>query len=149
MMALLRRLHFDAIVAFGPLHVACIALYWIPFEWSHVGWLAGSYALRMFGVTAGYHRYFSHRSYKLGRVSQFLLAFLAQTSAQKGVLWWAAHHRHHHQYSDREEDTHSPVRHGFWWSHIGWLLDFTANRHDDRVTHDFDKFPELQLLNKY
>ena len=53
--------------------------------------MAFLYVARMFAVTAGYHRYFSHRSYRLGRFSQFLLAFAAQTSAQKGVLWWAAH----------------------------------------------------------
>ena len=49
----------------------------------------------MWAVTAGYHRYFSHRSYKTSRVGQFVLAFLAQTSAQRGALWWAAIHRHH------------------------------------------------------
>ena len=60
----------------------------------------------------GYHRYFSHRSYKTSRVFQFLLAFFAMTSAQKGVLWWAAHHRHHHRYSDQEPDFHSPLQKG-------------------------------------
>jgi stearoyl-CoA desaturase (Delta-9 desaturase) len=58
------------------------------------------YAVRMFGITAGYHRYFSHRAYKLGRGWQFLMAFLAETSGQKGVLWWAAHHRVHHRHAD-------------------------------------------------
>src|SRR5512133_592536 len=51
---------------------------------------------RMFFVTAGYHRYFSHRSYQLGRVAQFVMAFGGTTAAQKGPLWWAAHHRQHH-----------------------------------------------------
>src|SRR6187549_2049731 len=82
LMASIRRLHFDAIIAFGPLHLACVFLFWIPFKWSYVAWLLGTYVLRMFAVTAGYHRYFSHRSYKLGRVTQFLLGFLAETSAQ-------------------------------------------------------------------
>src|SRR5690606_6302562 len=68
------------------------------------------YAVRMFGITAGYHRYFSHRTYKLGRVTQFLMACLGSSSAQKGVLWWAGHHRHHHKFSDMEEDIHSPKR---------------------------------------
>src|SRR4051794_32348971 len=48
---------------------------------------------RMFFITAGYHRYFAHRSYKLGRVGQFVMAFGGGTAAQKGALWWAAHHR--------------------------------------------------------
>ena len=149
MTALIGRLHFDAIVAFGPLHLACFLLFWIPFEWSYLAWLGGTYSVRMFGVTAGYHRYFSHRSYKLSRVSQFLMGFLAQTSAQKGVLWWSAHHRSHHRHSDSKNDPHSPARHGLWWSHIGWLVSHKADDYDRRAIQDFDKYPELQLLNRY
>ena len=82
----------------------------------------------MFAITAGFHRYFSHRTYALSRVPQFLLAVLGQTAAQKGVLWWASNHRHHHRYSDRPEDVHSPIQRGFWWSHIGWILGRRARR---------------------
>jgi stearoyl-CoA desaturase (delta-9 desaturase) len=90
-----------------------------PFDRTLLWWLAGSYLVRMFGITAGYHRYFSHRSFKLGRAAQLMLAILAQTSAQKGVLWWAAHHRDHHRHADTDGDVHSPRR-GFWWAHVGW-----------------------------
>ena len=62
----------------------------------------------MAAVTIGYHRYFSHRSFKTSRAFQFLLALACTMSAQKGVLWWAANHRHHHKYSDQEDDIHSP-----------------------------------------
>src|SRR5438128_2198851 len=62
---------------------------------------------RMFFITAGYHRYFSHRSYKLGRGMQFVMAFGGASAAQKGPLWWASHHRNHHRYSDTELDVHS------------------------------------------
>src|SRR5438105_326182 len=103
------RFHFAAIIAFVPLHAACLLLLWTPFKWTYLGWLAVTYGIRMFGITAGYHRYFSHRSFKLARVSQFALAFLAQTSGQMGVFWWTAHHRMHHRYSDTTEDVHSPV----------------------------------------
>ena len=85
------------VVRFVLLHVAALAVFAVPFQWTHLWWLAGSYVVRMFGVTAGYHRYFSHRSYKLGRIAQAAMAVLAQTSGQKGVLWWAAHHRDHHR----------------------------------------------------
>jgi stearoyl-CoA desaturase (Delta-9 desaturase) len=106
------------------------------------------YVVRMFGITAGYHRYFAHRAYKLGRVSQFMMALLGSTSAQKGVLWWAGHHRHHHKYSDLEEDIHSPKR-GFLWSHVGWML---CTKYDetpwDRI-RDFQRYPELVWLNRY
>ena len=146
---LLRRLHFDAIFAFGPLHLASLLLFWIEFEWYYLLWLAATYAIRMFGVTAGFHRYFSHRSFRVNRVTQFLLAFLAQTSAQKGVLWWAAHHRRHHRYSDTEGDIHSPIRWGFWWSHIGWLLSNDSNPYDRSIIRDFARYPELRLLDRY
>jgi stearoyl-CoA desaturase (delta-9 desaturase) len=104
--------------------------------------------VRMFFITAGYHRYFSHRSYKLGRVSQFVMAFGAQTSAQKGALWWASHHRDHHKYSDTVLDIHSPQR-GFWWSHVGWILCDKYSHTDEERIRDFAKYPELRWLNKY
>ncbi len=143
------RFNFRTIVAFAPLHAACLLLLWTPFKWSLLVWLVATYGIRMFGVTAGYHRYFAHRSFKLDRFSQFLLAFLAQTSAQMSVLWWAAHHRTHHRYSDTEKDIHSPVQKSLWWSHMGWLLDGRSTSYDSRITQDFAKFPELRLLDKY
>jgi len=106
------------------------------------------YAGRMFFISAGYHRYFSHRSYKLGRFMQFVMAFGGTTCAQKGPLWWAGHHRNHHLYSDTEKDIHSPKR-GFWWSHVGWIL---CNKFkptpEDRI-RDFTKYPELVWLDKH
>ena len=81
----------------------------------------------MFFVTAGYHRYFSHRSYRTSRVFQFVLALCSVSVGQKGVLWWAAHHRRHHRLSDRPGDVHSP-REGFWWSHMGWMLSHEHGR---------------------
>ena len=64
----------------------------------------GLYVARMFGITGGYHRYFSHRTFKTGRVVQFLLAFLAMSSAQRGVLWWAARSG---QFDDMEGPAHA------------------------------------------
>jgi stearoyl-CoA desaturase (delta-9 desaturase) len=68
------------------------------------------YVIRMFGITAGYHRYFSHRSYRTSRLFQFVLAWIGCSALQRGPLWWAAHHRYHHQHSDQQEDLHSPKR---------------------------------------
>ena len=106
------------------------------------------YAVRMFFVTAGYHRYFSHRSFKTSRAFQFLLAFMAMSSAQKGVLWWAAHHRTHHRTSDTEEDLHSPTRFGFWWSHVGWILSDTYDKTEMHLIRDFARYPELRWLDR-
>jgi stearoyl-CoA desaturase (delta-9 desaturase) len=141
--------HFGAVVPFALLHVAALGILFVPFSWSLVAWFAGSYLVRMFGVTAGYHRYFSHRSYRLGRVAQFALAVLAQTSGQKGALWWAAHHRHHHRNADEERDIHSPWRQGFWWSHAGWILSNRYDKYDAKRIADFSKYPELRWLDRH
>ncbi|MGB9085000.1 MAG: hypothetical protein WCC46_10280, partial [Terriglobales bacterium] len=85
--------NFGTVIPFLLLHAGCVAVFLVPFRWSLVWLMVAIYAVRMFGITAGYHRYFSHRAYKLGRGWQFAMAFLAETSGQKGVLWWAAHHR--------------------------------------------------------
>ncbi|MGE0431532.1 MAG: acyl-CoA desaturase [Planctomycetota bacterium] len=136
------------ISSMAAVHLACFLAIFTGVDPLALGICALLYVVRMFGVTAGYHRYFSHRTYKMGRVMQFLMAFLAQTSAQRGVLWWAAHHRHHHKHSDTEEDRHSP-KDGFWWSHIGWI---NADEHIetdlDRIK-DFSRFPELRWLDRY
>src|SRR5262249_24134640 len=55
------------------------------------------YVLRILGVTVAYHRYFAHRTFRTSRAFQFVLALLAETTAQKGILWYASHHRHHHR----------------------------------------------------
>ena len=101
----------------------------------------------MFAVTGGYHRYFAHKSFKTGRVFQFFLAMLAQSSLQKGVLWWAAHHRSHHTHSDTERDLHSPVQDGFIWSHVGWVMSRNYLATDFDRIKDFAKYPELRWLN--
>ena len=143
-----RRVNTWLAIRFLLLHAAAVAVLFVPFSLSLLGWFAASYLIRMFGVTAGYHRYFSHRSYKLGRVAQFAIAVLAQTSGQKGVLWWAAHHRDHHRHADRPEDVHSP-RHGWWWSHVGWILSTERDRYDAARVADFGRYPELRWLDRH
>ena len=139
---------FGAIFFFLLLHAGLAGIWWTRPTIPLLMWLAATYAIRMFGVTAGYHRYFGHRSYKLGRVAQFAMAFLAQSSAQKGVLWWAAHHRLHHRESDRELDVHSPSRRGFWWAHVGWVLSNDYDHYDPRSVAEFLKFPEIGWLDR-
>lgn len=134
---------------FFLVHLACLGVFLVHFRWSYVFVCLALHLGRMFFVTAGYHRYFSHRSFKTGRVFQFLLAFMATTSTQKGVLWWAANHRHHHRFSDTGEDLHSPLQSGFWWSHVGWILSDRYNETQVDLIRDFHKFPELRWLNRY
>jgi len=129
--------------------VALWTLAFGPFSWKLVGLALASYLLRIFAITAGYHRYFSHRSYRTSRAFQFVLAVLGTFATQKGPLWWAAHHRDHHRLSDQEGDIHSPVREGFWWSHVGWIL--SRKHHEtklDRVK-DLARYPELRWLDRW
>jgi stearoyl-CoA desaturase (delta-9 desaturase) len=128
------------------MHLVPFAAFWTGTKWQDWAVCFGLYFVRMFGVTGAYHRYFAHRTYKTSRVFQFVLAFLAQTSSQKGALWWGAHHRHHHKYSDHDKDPHDSRR-GFWYSHIGWLFDHTDETDYKRI-HDLAKYPELVALNK-
>jgi len=109
----------------------------------------GFYFYRMFWITGGYHRYFSHRSYNTSRWFQFIIAFMAQTSAQKGALWWAGHHRVHHRTSDTTEDPHSMKHFGFWYSHVGWIIGPDYKKTDYKIIQDYAKYPELVWLNKY
>jgi stearoyl-CoA desaturase (delta-9 desaturase) len=106
------------------------------------------YVVRMFFVTGGYHRYFSHRSFKTSRFFQFILAWGAQSSLQKGAIWWAANHRIHHKHSDTPEDPHSAKIYGFWYAHIGWIM--TKEHKPTRFDLIKDvKDPEIHWLNKY
>lgn len=128
---------------------AVIGVFLVPFAWKWVLLALAYYYLRMFGITAGYHRYFAHRGYKTGRVFQFLLALLGTSAIQKGVLWWAAHHRHHHKHSDDPLDVHSPRQRGLFYAHTGWILSkrFDETRYD-RIK-DFARYPELVWLNEH
>jgi stearoyl-CoA desaturase (delta-9 desaturase) len=141
-------LHPLTMVFFG-VHLVALGAFLLPFAWKWVGLAAALYVGRMFVVTAGYHRYFSHRSFRLDRVSQFVLAFLAMTSGQKGVLWWAANHREHHRYSDLPLDHHSPVQDGFFWSHVGWIISQYYDSYDPKLIPDFHKYPELRFLDRF
>jgi len=135
---------------FFAVHVAAVAgVAWLGWSWKWFALAIGLYYVRMFGVTGGYHRYFAHRSYRLNRVSQFVLAFLGTTAAQKGPLWWAAHHRDHHKYSDTKLDPHSWREDGFWWSHVGWILSRRTEETDFKNVADLARFPELRWLNNY
>lgn len=143
------RYRVTTLTPFVLAHLACLAALWTGVTPGQLAACAGLYLLRMWGVTAGYHRYFSHRSYKTSRAFQLVLAVVAQSSAQKGVLWWAGHHRHHHRFSDQPEDLHSPLQSGFWWSHLGWIV---SDRYDDtrlEAVRDLARFPELRWLNRH
>src|SRR5215213_9308134 len=136
-------------IPFVLVHLACLGAIWSGVTANALILCLALYVVRMFGVSAGYHRYFSHRSFKTSRVGQFVLAWIAQSSAQRGVLWWSARHRHHHRHSDTEDDVHSPIQRGFWYAHVGWI--FTPQDDDAarEAVPDLTAYPELRWLSAH
>ncbi|MCC6417573.1 MAG: acyl-CoA desaturase [Gemmataceae bacterium] len=140
--------HWMQNLPFLGLHFACLAALFVPPDGPSLVLCGVLYMVRMFGITAGYHRYFAHRSYRTSRVFQFCLACLGCTALQRGPLWWTSHHRHHHRHSDTPEDPHSPRTRGFWWSHIGWVLASGRDQANWQVARDWDRYPELRWLER-
>ena len=131
--------------AFILMHVACLAVFFTGAGVLALSLCGACYLLQMVGITVGYHRYFSHRSFKTSRAFQFVLACLGCSASQRGPLWWTAHHRHHHRTSDTPDDLHSPIAHSFWWSHIGWVLSADSDGMDDQAVRDLQPLPRAAL----
>lgn len=136
-------------IPFIFLHLGCLAVIWVGWSPVAVGLAVLLYLIRMFAITAFYHRYFSHRTFRTSRVGQFVFAVLGNTAIQRGPLWWAAVHRHHHKHADEEEDIHSPGIKGFVWAHIGWMTSSRNFPTDYSLVRDLVKYPELHFLNRF
>jgi len=143
------RIDWARVLPFIGMHVACAGVLWVGFSWFAFWVAVGLYALRMFAVTAFYHRYFSHHAFRTSRPVQFAFAVIGASAVQRGPLWWAAHHRNHHRHADTPADVHSPVQHGFFRSHVGWFLSRSGFRTDWKAIPDLARFPELRLLDRF
>ncbi len=140
---------YPAAIPFAIVHLSCLGAIWSGVTWRAVAICFALYWLRIFAIGAGYHRYFSHKSYSTSRAFQFVLAFLAQTSAQNSVLWWTAKHRNHHRHSDTPRDAHSALQYGFIYSHIGWIFDRQHRGVDLVEVSDLARYPELRWLHRF
>ncbi len=140
---------YPQVIPFLLVHAGCFAAIWSGVTWQAIVLCTVLYWLRMFAIGAAYHRYFSHRAYSTSRVFQFILAVLAQSSAQKSVLWWAAKHRHHHLHSDTRQDVHSPRHKGFVYSHVGWIFARQHDATDLLKVADLASYRELIWLHKF
>ena len=137
---------------FWLVQASSLLVLFVPFSVGMVALWAVAHFLRAIGLTLTYHRYFAHRAFKMGRVTQFVWSWIAASAMQKGPLWWAGHHVTHHKFADREGDPHSPLISGFYYAHLGWFLNDV--RHDklaatNPVIRDFGKYPEIRLLDEY
>ncbi|CAF0981678.1 unnamed protein product [Adineta ricciae] len=101
--------------------VALYGLFTTAFMWQTVVFTIIWYFLTGFGITAGYHRLFAHRSYEAKTPLKYLLLVLAAGSVQGSAQWWARGHRAHHRYTDTDLDPYSAHK-GIFYSHIGWLI---------------------------
>jgi stearoyl-CoA desaturase (Delta-9 desaturase) len=135
--------------------VAIASVWGWGFGWVEFGILAGMYVLSALGITVGFHRLFTHRSFETNAVVRFTLAVLGSMAVQGSILRWVAQHRRHHQHSDTPEDPHTPhhsgtgtwgrIR-GFYHAHIGW-----AFRRDvvglERYVMDLQKFASVRVAS--
>jgi stearoyl-CoA desaturase (delta-9 desaturase) len=135
--------------------VVYIVIHLLPFLafWTGVTWIDAILCLVLLQVrglcmSAGYHRYFAHRSFKTSRLFQFLLAAGGCSALRGGPLWWTALHRHHHRFSDYPEDAHKPED-SLLWSYCGWFLSGRYNRTGYRLVKDLARYPELRWLNRW
>jgi stearoyl-CoA desaturase (delta-9 desaturase) len=144
-----RRIDWLRVLPYVLVHAGCLGALWAGVSPLAVAVAVALFVVRMFAITAFYHRYFSHRAFRTSRATQFAFALLGASAAQRGPLWWAAHHRHHHARSDRPDDSHSPVAHGFWWSHMGWFLARENFATRLSLVPDLARYPELRWLDRY
>lgn len=128
-----QTVNFIAVVLpFAALVVAIWLLWGVAFSWTYLGLLVGMYLVTGFGVTLGYHRLFTHKSFDAPAPVRWLLGVFGSMSGEGRLIDWVAYHRAHHQHSDEIDDPHSPhAGHpdgvwgslkGFAHAHMGWFL---------------------------
>ncbi len=119
------------VLPFIGLGVAIYTMWGWGFSWTYLGIMVAMYFMSAVGITLGYHRLFTHRSFETGPVVRASLAVMGSMAVEGPVLWWVAMHRKHHQHADHDDDPHSPHLHGhgfvgmlqgLYHSHIGWLF---------------------------
>jgi len=98
-----------------------------------------SYVLRGLGVTIGYHRMISHKAFEAHPAVEAVLTFLGAAAFQLSPISWAAVHRHHHKFSDTEHDWHAPGHKGFWYSHVGWIMDRDSIVQNERLWKELNE----------
>ena len=139
----------SVVIGMSVFHLACLLAFYTGVSGVALAVAVGMYVVRGMGVTAGFHRLLAHRSFKTNRVMQFILALAGSMAVQGGPLWWVAHHRAHHAETDTEEDVHSPVTHGMWVAHMGWMMSDEAFNENGANSRDLHKFPEIKMLQRH
>jgi len=147
-----KGLNWPTIIVLVILHVGAVAALFM-FSWANLAvmlfllWFATG-----LGISMGYHRLHTHRSYQVPRALEYLFAVCGALTFEGGPIFWVATHRVHHQKSDRPGDPHSP-REGAWWSHMVWMLVGEAKHSNTRLmakyAPDLAKDPFYVWLDNY
>jgi len=149
-------LYFFVVIPFLALLAAVPALWGWGMSWTDVSLALVFYVVSGTGITAGFHRYFTHGSFKANRALKIYLAVAGSIAIEGPVIRWVADHRRHHAFSDREGDPHSPWRFGeslagltkgFWFAHLGWLFD-VEQTNQERYAPDLLGDPDLTRVDK-
>lgn len=98
--------------------------------------MVGMYLAVGISICAGYHRFFSHKSYEASRPVQVFFAIFGALAAQNSILWWSSSHRVHHKYVDKDWDPYN-IKRGFWWAHILWIF-YRNEERDDTFSNSPD-----------
>jgi sn-1 stearoyl-lipid 9-desaturase len=145
------RLDWTMIIALTIFHIGAICAF-LPglFSWQAVGvavllhWITGG-----LGITLGWHRLLSHRSFQVPKWLEYFFAFCGTLALQGGIIWWVGLHRHHHLHSDEDVDHHDSKK-GFFWSHVRWMCyEIPAESDIPRFTKDIADDPVYKFLNEY
>jgi stearoyl-CoA desaturase (delta-9 desaturase) len=140
--------HLGFITPLVLMHLACGLVFAVGVSSPAVAVFVVTVVIQQIGLTIGYHRLLTHRSFKTSRWFQFVLAVAGTLAGQNGPLWWVAHHVHHHRHSDQDADIHSP-RAGLFWSHMGWLFSPRIIPIRHALVTELARLPEMQLLQRY
>jgi stearoyl-CoA desaturase (Delta-9 desaturase) len=135
--------------------IAAVVLLWNrAVDWIDLAIMALMYLIAGFGVTVGYHRLFTHRSFQTYRPIQYAFAVAGSMSLQGSVIAWVADHRKHHAHTDREGDPHSPhVGHGsglsgLWHAHTGWLFEGHGRADPRRYARDLWEDSGMRAIDR-
>ncbi len=142
-----------AIVPFVAFLAAILLLWNRLVDWSDLAVMALMYVATALGVTVGFHRLLTHRSFATHKPLQYVLAILGSVSVQGPVISWVADHRKHHAHTDQEGDPHSPHTHdsglkGLWYAHMGWLFDRQGQAAYSKYAKDLVEDPGMRRINR-
>jgi stearoyl-CoA desaturase (delta-9 desaturase) len=138
--------------------ILAIVLLWDEWvDWTSLAIMAAMYVAVILGVTLGFHRLFTHRSFATHKPVEYFLAILGSMAVEGPVLNWVADHRKHHAHTDQEGDPHSPHGHGdgfkgavsgLYYAHVGWLFDHSGTSDHRKYARELYEDPGMQLINR-